>query len=1114
MNVCTFMYELNKLGIVLWEEKGLIRYKIYGECPNKDKIIQEIRANKTQILSFLKDNNLHTSPDIGRSLIYRTGNNTESLSFQQEGLWFIENFNKNTSVLNIPLIFALEKGVDLPALSASIQDIISYNSVFRTLIRIDGNGNPYQVVCDLTSVPFVIESIKFPTEQALNLQISARVNYKFNLNQEYPIKVCFYELVSSNISQHFLSIVIHHLTFDGWSIDILIDQLQEFYVNNQAKTPAMLPVLEIEYKDFVCYQRSCLNKVIEEQVSFWKKKLAQFVPLNLMTDYPRPSKRDYKGDNKCFELDQKSSELIRALAHQLNVSLSSVMLCAYCLMLKVFSNQEEVVIGLPLPTRQHGQVENLIGFFVNILPLRVKIKPHQLVTTFIKQLAQEIVELQANQDIPLSKLVEELGIQSEDGINSIFQVTFEISVFNSIKNNNTSFKLLTSYKDMLYKVSRFDLSAFIDDSEVLIKGAFVYASCLYSTETIQRFIDTYVLILEQIAQVTNQTKLLELNYLNKEGYKYKGICNLENNKHYFMTVLELFQERIHKIPDSIALVCESECITYSEFDKRSSQLAHFLRQTGVGPEVFVGIMLDRSIEMMIAIWGVLKAGGAYVPLDPGYPEARIKYILDDISLSIILTNSKLSDYLPLTFSYIVNLDERQGYINNFSCQNPYINMLPKNLAYVIYTSGSTGKPKGVMVEHRTVVNYTLSVTKVVNITSFDIVDVSTNISFDLTLTAIVSALALGAKLVVYKDSLADSVRYKYHLNKHLVTVIKQVPTYFQTLPNVRVKKIILGGEKVNSEILRNLDNSKIELVIDEYGPTEATVGVYARHLFGAHFKDTPFPYYNVKLYVLDQYLNPVPSGVVGELYIGGDCLARGYLNLPALTAERFIASPFCLNSRLYKTGDLIKCLKNGQLEYIGRNDDQIKMRGYRIEVSEIEKTLCEYRSIKNCVIVEENEALIAYYLSDNAIDSENLHTYLATLLPQYMVPSFYVHLQSFPLTPNSKVDKKALPKLDNIIDTVVNYTPPKTDMEIKLCKIWSDLFQIDYAKLGTEADFFKLGGNSILAIRLVSLINETLNLECDVATILEHKSIANIVKIISSFKNTPDKGKKYLFKRS
>jgi amino acid adenylation domain-containing protein len=1111
MSICAFMYELNKLGFVLWQENGSIKYKIYNKCPNKDQILQQIKANKSQILNFLQDNNLNSPSTLDQSLIYKTGSNKEALSFQQEGVWFVENLDNNTSTLNIPLIFELEEGINLSALAKSIQDIISYNSIFRTLIKTSENGIPYQIICDLTSTPFAIEDIKVPTKQELNLEVASRVNHKFDLKQEYPIKVCFYELINANAPKYFLSIVIHHIAFDGWSINILIDQLQQFYLSNKTGTSIKLPILEIEYKDFVYYQRHCLSSIIEKQVNFWKNKLAEFVPLNLMTDYPRQIKRDYSGDNKCFELNQKNSQLLRALAQELNVSLASVMISAYCLMLKVFSNQEEIIIGLPIPTRQHSQIENLIGFFVNILPLRVKIKPSQLVKIFIKQVAQQMLELQANQDLPLSRLVQEMSIRNDDNINPIFQVTFEISVFHGIKSNSATFKLLNSYKDELYKVSQYDLSAFIDDSNELIKGTFVYASSLYSLETIQRFIDMYIMILEQISQVSDHTKLIDLNYLGTK--KYKRIIDVGNDKQYRITVVELFEEKAQEALDSIALVYEDECITYSEFDKRSNQLAHFLRQIGVGPEVFVGIMLDRSIKMMIAIWAVLKAGGAYVPLDPDYPQARIKYILDDINLSVILTNTKLSDNLPPTFAYIIDLDESREYIDTFSHQKLYITSLPQNLAYAIYTSGSTGKPKGVMVEHKTLVNYTFSITEAVKLTSLDVVDISTSISFDLTVTSTISALALGAKLVIYKDSLVDSVKYRTHLNKHLVSLIKLVPSYFQTLPNIGVKKIILGGEKVNHEILGNLDNSKLQLLIDEYGPTEATVGVYARHLFGIHLKDHPLQYRNVKLYVLNQDLNPVPVGVTGELYIGGDCLARGYLNMPDLTAKQFIANPFYPNNRLYKTGDLVKYLKKGQLEYIGRNDDQIKIRGYRIEVGEIEKIILEYGAIKSCVIVEENEVLIVYYISDNAIDSENLSAYLAALLPRYMIPSFYVHLQSFPLTANNKIDKNALPKPGDVINAI-NYTPPKTNLEMHLCKIWSDLFQVDYNQLGIEADFFKLGGNSILAIRLVSIINNTLDIECDVATILEQKSIINIAKVISSFKNTVDKGTKYLFKRS
>jgi len=1128
MKLCSFIYDINKLGFVLWLEDGILKYRLYQDCLNRNEIIQQIQTKKIEIIEFLKENGCNLPEELNQYRIYKTCDNTEVLSLQQEGLWLIDKLSKNANSLNIPLIFEMEDGFDLTTLEVSIKNIICRHSALRTLVKLDHSLNPYQTVSDFDPQHFIIESLKVSDERSLEQALKARMYHAYDLSREYPIKVCFYERTDRRAAKNLLSIIIHHIAFDDWSINILIDELNQLYVyhsNGISKVP-QLPI-GIEYKDFVCWQRSSFNaQKIVEQMDFWKNKLAEFTPLNLMMDYPRSSQANYSGENVSFDLEQDLVLLLNTLATKLNISLSSIMLAAYYLMLKIFSSQEDVVIGLTLPNRHHGQTENIIGFFANFVPLRMKFKPNMLLAEFLKQLHDEVLELQEYQDLPFNKLVQELGIKTNGASNPIFQVTFEGLNFTPMKTKKVGgvLELCSRYTDDLYKISRFDLSFFIDYDLESVNGKFVYATSLYSVDTINRFKEIYLRILRQISQDTQHATISDISYLTKEEHAQAVHIWNETNLEYQdgKTIHKLFEELVHRTPDGVAIVCNDHCLTYGVLNEMANKLAHFLRSVGVGPEILVGFMLDKSSEMIISILAILKAGGAYVPLDPDHPQNRIQHVLDETNLSVILTNNKLIDSLPFTFSYIVDLEEQWDHINTFPSLNLNELVSPHNLAYILYTSGSTGKPNGVMIEHQSLVNYSKSIIDIANITADDRVDFSTSIGFDLTVTTTISALVSGTKVVVYEQNLNDVEQYRKHLKKHYISLIKLVPSYLQAaglLFDMHISKVILGGEKVSVNLIKDLHDMQTDLVIDEYGPTEATVGVYCQEIYRTNSKiaNSHVRYHNVKLYILNSALNYVPIGAVGELYIGGNCLARGYFNFPDLTAECFIANPFCRYSRLYKTGDVVRYSANGEIEYIGRNNSQVKIRGYRIDLEEIQKILSDYRGIKQCVVVVhgkdvEHQNLIAYYVADGVIEAEDLKKYLNTRLPQYMIPSFFIYLRSLPLTINGKIDKNALLELDLI--TTRGYVGPQNAIEKQLCEIWAESLQIDFADLGIHDDFFQLGGNSILAIKLVGKINSIFNIECNVSIIFECKNVSNLSKVISNMSDESMRGTRYAFKRS
>ena len=941
------------------------------------------------------------------------------LSFAQERLWFIDKYEEGTNAYNISMIFNLKDTIKLDILEKSIRGIVSRHEVLRTLIKYNNDDQAYQLVLDDKDYPLNIVRVRINSREELDQELTRQVNYIFNLGNEYPIRVVIYQLhnkAEAGLSKYVLSILIHHIAFDGWSIDIFLKELEAHYhyylSQSQGLTCTLnLPKLEIQYKDYALWQRNYLTgERLNNQISYWKNKLTGFEKLDLYIDKLRPAQINYLGKEVHFDLNESISIILRELAKEFKVSLYSLLLAGYYLTLSVYSNQNDIIIGTPIANRQYSQIEHLIGFFINSLALRTKHNPNYTIKEFIQMVGNEVVEAHAHQDLPFEKLVEELNIEKDITHHPIFDVWFEVQSFggelykqSSIENSLTNILEPYRAKFNLHKVAKFDLSVFIEDRGNKLRGIFNYAESLYKEETIERFVNTYKTILTQIANVLTdqQTKqnfrIKELTYLTKQEQNL--ILNIWNNTSALYpqnkTINQLFEEQVERSPNDIAVMCiknweengeqEEIKLTYKELNKKVNRLAHYLINKGVRNDTLVIVALERSIDAIITFLAVLKAGGAYVPINPQEPQARIEHIFNDTKAPIIITNTTYADSLQSTFAQVICLDKILTEISNLSHINFQIKDLkPTNLAYVIYTSGTSGKPKGVMIEHRGVINYTENVARYINIGIADKVDCSTNIGFDLTVTTTICSLLLGASVVLYNGDVKDIESYKNHLCMNNINVVKLVPSYFELiaefLPQTQIKKIILGGEKLDGSIVRkvldiykssNLNKCSLE-IYDEYGPTETTVGSCISKVMVDVNDNISLnigkAYRNYTIYVLSpSSFSLLPIGAIGELYIGGVGLARGYLNNPELTSEKFIANPFQTekekediegygpfgrNARLYKTGDLARWLPDGNLEYIGRIDQQVKIRGYRIECGEIEQALLKHPKIKQAIITD------------------------------------------------------------------------------------------------------------------------------------------------------------------
>ncbi|MBP9743123.1 MAG: amino acid adenylation domain-containing protein, partial [Burkholderiales bacterium] len=840
------------------------------------------------------------------------------------------------------------------------------------------------------------------TKKTLNAFLQDDAGYEFNLSQELPIRVNCYTCNND----YYLSIVVHHIAFDGWSGDILAEDLFKYYQYYQnspnSDDDLDLPDLPLKYQDFAIWQRNYLqSKAIQKQLAYWVKKLNGYESLNLPIDKLRPTIFDYRGKTIVFELPLKLSMQLRQCAHQLNISLYSLLLSGFYLLLKIYSNQNDVVLGTMIANRHYKNTANLVGFFVNAIVLRQQINDESSVIDFIQGVFNEVLAAQLNQDIPFEKIVDEVGGNSDMSRHPIFQVAFGIQHFGGGYE-----KLFTEYKTpQIYKTAKFDLSLiFNDNTKNRLVGTLEYATSIFELTTIKNYFKTYKIILGQLAQITHQKyrnkQIKEITYLNKGDYK-KIIIDYNNTYREYShdkTIHQLFEEQVEKTPDNIAVIYENYKLTYSELNQRANQLAHYIKHHyHICPDDLIGLFLNRSENILIGILAVLKSGGAYVPIDPNYPDGRIHYILEDTQVKVILGDSFHKNRLEQLNKY--DQDSLPVlFIDDFydihkppivAIPNPQTAVVSNNLAYVIYTSGTTGNPKGVEIEHSSFVNTIVGIKETYFSNNHANTYSVTNYTFDIFGLEYALPLICGSRLCVGNLDFMrlDCSKYDFIQMTPSICNIK-----LGCLINTSNVMVLIGGERLEINLVNKLVRKNINY-INLYGPTETTIWSLSKLNKSSKKQNKkqkisigkPLP--NQQFYILNSTnLNIVPMGAIGELYIGGASVARGYRNNFKLTTEKFVPTPFLLNNskpKLYKTGDLVKLFNNGNVAYIGRNDLQIKIHGQRIELREIENALSLYTGIKQCVVTlkyKNNLAanyLVGYYIKEfqtNSKDSSQLIT--------------------------------------------------------------------------------------------------------------------------------------------
>lgn len=1089
----------------------------------KESLLAKLESLSPEKKKFLMERLKQNSPK--NIMKKRRESDLPVLSFAQQRLWFLDQLEPGSSTYNMPFLLKIEGDFDINVFEKSLNEIIQRHEILRTtFILMD--EQPIQIVNSNLSMQVKYVDLRvYSTEEKQNIseeQIKEVAKKPFNLEKG--------PLVLANVWQvqekeYWLLLNMHHIVGDGWSVGILIKEISTVYNAFIKGNDSPLLPLTIQYADFSIWQKKWLQgSKQQEQLNYWKKQLSGNLPvLDLPKDFSRPNKATYNGDEEYITIPKGLVEKLRTLSQQEGSTLYMLLLAVYNILLYRYSKQDDIIVGTPIANRNHLEIEPLIGFFVNTLALRTRVRKDMCFRELLQEVKKTCLGAYSNQDIPFESIVAEIVPQRQSNSSVLFQTVF------ALEKQTKSIIEMTGVKvrpeNLNINVAKFDLTLSMFEEEDKISGTFNYNTDLFRKSTIQRISKHYLAILEQVIENPN-IKLNKISLVNKQelNQMIKNQHNLIRDFQIDNTLSELFEEQVKKVPNNIAVQYGDASLTYDELNTKANQLAYYLKGQGVGPEVMVGIAMERSLNLIIGILGVLKAGGAYVPLDPNAPSARIHYMLEDSMVPIVLSQQDLSNKFLKDKVKVICLDTDWKEIKKMSTSDLIGEVQAHNLAYVIYTSGSTGKPKGVLIPHRNVISLFIGTEKLFSFNNEDIWTMFHSYAFDFSVWEIWGALLYGGKLVVvpYYVSRDPEEFYKL-LVKERVTVLNQTPSAFRQLMYIdekmdmdnqlNLRYVIFGGEALEIQSLggwfKRHDDKQPKL-INMYGITETTVHVTYRALSKADLNSqasvvgSAIP--SLQVYILDEYLSPVPIGIPGEMYVGGEGVARGYLNRVDLTNERFIKIPSLEHAGLlYKTGDSARYLSNGDIEYLGRLDDQVKIRGFRIELGEIEAVLNQYSKIREGIIlvredIPGDKRLVAYIIGDNltADEIEKLSNYMSEQLPDYMVPSAFVLLEKIPLTINGKVDKKALPAPDMSLIKRTDYSEPKTDTEKKLVEIWEEL--LGYSEISVYDNFFEIGGHSLLAVQLMSKIKNNFNVKIPLTVIFQSGTIAALAKQIDKNK--------------
>jgi amino acid adenylation domain-containing protein len=1037
-------------------------------------------------------------------------------SFAQERLWFLDQLEPGSAGYVIPCAVSIRGHLDTLALTRALQELLRRHESLRTGFGSE-NGSPVQLIAadavlsiqriDLTSITGASDR-----ERETKRILREEARRPFDLTRPPLFRA---RLLLLSETEHVLLLTLHHIISDAWSFGVLFEELAAIYEAFAGGLVSPLPEPPIQYADFAVWQRERFSgEVFDQQLAFWRKQLtgASGV-LELRTDRPRPARQSYRGAERTFTFPHSLNDALNQLARRESATLFMVLLAAFNALLARYTGEQDIIVGSPIANRGLPELEPLVGFFVNTLALRTDLSGDPTFRELLRRVREVALESYAHQDLPFERIVADLRPERELGRNPLFQVMLILqnTPLQPPKLSGLTLELLELDTD----TTIFDITASLAEHSAGLSCSFEYNRDLFEPATIEGLGHHFRILLEGVvanpeARISSLPLLPEterrqiLVDWNQTAADYPNAC-----------ISELFEAQVERTPDRTALVDGRSGIDYRDLNVRANRLAHHLRGLGVGPETLVGVCLERSIEMTVALLGILKAGAAYVPLDPTHPPRRLALLIDDTRPVVVVTNERFSRNLPPSAVRILRLDSEADKIASQPERNPPTLSSPLSPAYVIHTSGSTGLPKGVVGLHRGAVNRFAWMWRTYPFGPQETCCQRTSLSFVDSTWEIFGPLLQGVRSVVISDEVAqDPARLVEALADARVTRIVLVPSLLSALLNSlgdlqsRLPDLALwvtSGEPLMAELARRFRKTLPgRTLLNLYGSSEVSADVTCAEITRSG-PEAPIsigrPIANTRTYILDRALQPVPVGVVGELHVAGVGLARSYWNRPELTAEKFIADPFdSLGGRLYRTGDLARYVGEGSIQYLGRLDDQVKVRGFRIEPGEVESAIGQCEAVRECVVTARGEPgadreLVAYLVPQSAegVTASTLRSFLRSSLPDYMVPSTFILVDSFPLLPNGKVDRKVLPE-GNRPARESALVEPRTPTEQVLARVFGEVLRLP--AVGVEDDFFDLGGHSLMAMQVVSRLRAAFDVDVKLRSLFEHPTVEGMATVI------------------
>ena len=1078
------------------------------------KQITELSVEKRQLLErYLKKAGLNLTS----ALIIPQPRDTNNfpMSFAQERLWFMDQLEPNRPIYNMPDTHVFKGPLDFAALERSLSEIVRRHENLRTTFQMV-DGRPVQVIAapepltlQMTDISALAKEER--TDEAQRLA-DEEAQQPFDLSRGPLFRV---QLVRLAEDEHLLLLTMHHIISDGWSLGVMAREMSVLYEAYKDGKDSPLPELPIQYADFAVWQREWLQgETLEKQVEYWRQQLGGEPPeLELPTDRARPARQSFRGADASIELSLELTKRIKEIGREQGATLFMTLLAAFNVLLWRYCHQDDLLVGTPIANRNRRETENLIGFFVNTLVLRTKVRGESTFRELLDQVRETTLGAYEHQDVPFEKLVEQLHPERSLSRNPLFQVLFAVPDAGEMKLHGLELSWMDTHSD----IAKFDLSLYINEHHEGLYTWFEYDVDLFDKPTIDRMLAHFQVLVEAIV-ANPDARLYELPLLTQaEQDELRERNQTTTDYGRDLTIHRIVEMQAQQQPDAAAVVHGKRQLSYRELNEAANRLAHHLRSRGVQTETRVGVLLDRSVEFIVGLLAILKAGGTYVPLDGTYPKQRLQFMFEDAAIHLLLTEQSRHELVDTGERDVIYLDSDVELFPSESNENLTDLNQAEDLAYVMYTSGSTGQPKGVGVPHRAI-NRLVRNTNYMQLDNSERMAHVSNVSFDAATWEIWGALLNGGTLVVLgKETVLSPPELKRAIANQKISAMFLTTSLFnqmaQSVPEAfsSMKYLLFGGEASDApSVKRVVDKGKPQHLVNGYGPTEGTTFTtsYEVEKVAQGLRTLPIgrPLANTEAWVLDRHRNVVPVGVTGELYIGGDGLARDYLSRPELTAEKFVPHPYSTEpgARLYRTGDLVRILPDGNIDFLKRMDHQVKIRGFRVELGEIEAALDQYWAITESVVIDRNDLgggtrLIAYIVPEEGVEPTpaELHAFLKDKIPSYMIPSVFMPLTQIPLTPNGKVNRRELPVPDLWEDgTSINFVAPRTPLEETLAGIWRETLSV--AQVGVESNFFDLGGHSLLATRVVSQIREKFGIELPLRVLFESPTISGLAQHIEA----------------